>query len=102
MPLINQILTIVFSFIYGIIFYFLLEINYKYIYYGNKIYRIIVTLLFVLCNTIIYFIMLRKINYGIVHIYFLFCLLTGYILSNFVCKNLIVNRKKQWYNVYEK
>lgn len=95
MPLIAQIMTIIFSFIYGIIFYILLEVNYKYIYYGNAIYRIIVTFLFVLCNTLIYFIVLRKINYGIVHIYFLLCLLTGYILSNFVYKKLIVKRKKQ-------
>ena len=92
MPLINQIITIVFSFIYGILFYILLEINYKYIYTGNKLYRIIVTFLFVICNTLLYFIILRKINYGIVHIYFLSCIFTGYILSNFVYKKLIVKR----------
>lgn len=102
MPLISQIITIIFSFIYGIIFYILLEINCKYIYYGNKIYRIIITFLFVICNTLLYFIILKKINYGIVHIYFLLCILTGYILSNFVYKNLIVKRKKQCYNVYKK
>lgn len=102
MPLSSQIITIIFSFIYGIIFYILLEINYKYIYYGNKIYRIIVNFLFVTCNTLLYFIILKKINYGIVHIYFLLCILTGYFLSNFVLKKLIVKRKKQCYNVYKK
>ena len=97
-----QIITIIFSFIYGIFFCFLLELNYKYIYMGNKVYRIIVTFLFVMCNTLLYFIILRKINYGVVHVYFLLCILTGYILSNFVYKKLIVKRKKQCYNVYEK
>ena len=102
MPLINQISTIIFSFIYGIIFYILLEINYKYIYCGKTIYKIIVTFLFVMCNTLLYFIILKKINHGIIHIYFLICILTGYILSNFVYKKLIVKKNKQWYNVYEK
>ena len=90
-----QITTILFSSVYGVILYILLEINYKFIYKSRIIYRIIVTFLFVIFNTLLYFIILRKINYGIVHMYFLLCIFTGYILSNFVYKKFIVKKNKQ-------
>jgi len=95
MPLENQIITIFFSLIYGVIFFLLLELNYKFIYKGKIIYRVIVTFLFVMFNTLLYFIILRKINNGVVHVYFLLCILTGYILSNFVYKKCIVKKNKQ-------
>lgn len=90
-----QIVSITFSFIYGMLFYFLVSINYKLLYTGTKIFKIISNLLFVMSNSLIYFLILLKINSGILHIYFILSLFTGYFLSKIVYQKLIVKMKKQ-------
>ena len=53
------------------------------------------TILFMIDVVLGYVIIMYHINQGIIHIYFLICILTGYILSNFVYKKLIVKKNKQ-------
>ena len=77
-----QIITLIYSFIYGIIFSLLLNLNYKYIYQGKKIFRIILTFIFVLDNMLLYFLILKKINYGILHIYEFLAIIFGFIIEN--------------------
>ena len=93
-PLNIQIKSIVFSFLYGIIFSILTNLNYKFIFYTKKVFIIIINILFVLDNVVIYFIILRLINDGIIHYYFVIALILGYfsvnklssrILSKFKC-----------------
>ncbi len=79
-----QIISLLVSFIFGIFFSFLLNINYKIIYNEKKIKKIIGTFLFVIFNSLFYFYILLKINNGIVHIYCIFSIILGYILENFV------------------
>ena len=79
-----QIISLLFSFLYGIIFYILLRLNKKFL-YGNKL-SIVVDMLFILNNVLIYFIILRYINNGIFHIYFLILLIIGFLLSYYVDK----------------
>lgn len=93
-----QIISLLFSFGYGIIFFLLLELNYKFLYNGKTIYRIIVSFLFVLFISLLYFISMLKINNGILHIYFFLSLFTGYLLS-FVIYGKI-NCKKKWVMLY--
>ena len=81
MVLILQIYSIVYSFCYGIFLFFLLEINYRLIYNENIVIKFIFTFFFAVFNTLLYFIGLKRINNGIVHMYFLFIILLGYILS---------------------
>ena len=76
-----QIYSILYSFLYGIIFYILLEFNYKIIYESKLFIKIIYSLLFLLANTLLYFIILIKINNGIVHVYFLLSIILGYVLA---------------------
>ena len=83
MPLITQIYSFVFSFLYGIFFEILLSVNSKFVYSSNIFVKIISSILFVIFNTLLYFFVMFKINYGILHIYFLLCILLGYI---FMCK----------------
>ena len=83
-----QIYSILYSFLYGIIFYALLEVNYKIIYESRLFIKIICSLLFLLVNTLLYFIILIKINNGIVHIYFLLSIILGYILAYFIMLKL--------------
>ena len=88
-----QIISLVYSFFYGVIFYLLLEVNYKLLYEGKLVYRIIISFLFVIFISLLYFIGLIKINNGILHIYFFLSLFTGY-LSSFVIYNKINCKKK--------
>ena len=76
-----QIYSLLFSFFYGIFVFFLLELNYKLLYTG-KIALINYYILFVVMFiSLLYFYGLLKINNGIIHIYFLIVMFTGYMLS---------------------
>lgn len=79
-----QIISLLYSFIFGIIFYFLVLLNKKYL-YNNKL-SFIVCLLFVIDNVLLYFIILRYINNGIFHIYFFITIILGFLLSYFIDK----------------
>ena len=65
-----QVISLIISFLYGILFY---VTTYKYKYY-RKIYLI------VFIDTLIYFYALIKVNNGIIHIYMLLMIILGYIL----------------------
>ena len=93
-----QIYSLLFSFLYGIIFYILLEINYRFLFEGKIIYRIIISFLFVMVLSLVYFLILLKINNGVLHLYFFLSMFTGYLVSFVIYKKLIVKRKKVWYN----
>jgi len=88
-----QILSLMFSFFYGVIFFFLLEINHRFLYEGKIIYRIIVSFLFVIVMSLIYFFGLIKINNGIIHIYFYLSLFTGYLLSFVIYRKINCKKK---------
>ena len=88
--------------IYGIIFYVLLEVNQKFLYEGKIVYRIIISFLFVIFISLLYFLMLIKINNGILHLYFFLTMFTGYLLSFVIYKKLIVKINKVWYNSFRK
>ena len=92
-PLNIQIKSIVFSFLYGIIFSILTNLNYKFIFYTKKVFRIIINILFVLDNVVIYFIILRLINDGIIHYYFIVSLVLGYLSVNKMSHKLLFKRK---------
>ena len=83
-----QIYSLLFSFFYGIFVFFLLELNYKLLYTGKMLYKIIISFLFVMFISLLYFYGLLKINNGIIHIYFLIVMFTGYMLS------FVIYRKK--------
>lgn len=83
-----QIISLLLSFIYGIIFSKLLNINYKIIYNDNIIVKIVGTFIYITFSSILYFIILLKINNGIVHIYLLLSILLGFIVQNKMCKKV--------------
>lgn len=77
-----QVLTV--SFVYGILFSYLLKIQYKFLFNSKLFYKILITLLFVFDNCLLYFLILRMIDDGIFHIYFLFLLIIGYLFGNYL------------------
>lgn len=78
-----QIISILFSFVFGIIFSLLTNINYKYLFSKNKIYKIFFTFIYILDATLLYFIIIKKINNGIVHLYFLLFIGLGFLVGLF-------------------
>lgn len=84
-----QIKSIIFSFIYGAFFSFLLNLNYKFIYYSKGILKILINAFFILDNVFLYFIILRFINNGIVHFYFLLSMFLGYLSVNKMASKVI-------------
>ena len=88
-----QIFSILYSFFYGILFFILLEVNYKLLYSGKLLYRIIISFLFVIFISLLYFWGLLKVNNGIIHVYFLIAMFTGYLLSFVIYKKINCKKK---------
>lgn len=88
-----QILSLVYSFFYGVLFYVLLEVNHKFIYDGRIIYRVIISFFFIILMSLLYFFALIKINNGILHLYFYMSLLTGYLLTFVIYRKIRCKKK---------
>lgn len=88
-----QIISLLVSLGYGIFFYLMLELNSRFLYDSRILVRIIVSFLFVLFHTLLYFLILMKINYGYVHIYFFLCMLGGYLICKVAYKRFVKKRK---------
>ena len=89
-----QIITLLLSFIYGIFFSFFLSLNYKFIYGDKKFFKIIISFLIVIVNVLLYFIILKKINNGIFHIYEVISLSLGFIIENWLSSIIAKGAKK--------
>ena len=81
-----QIITLLFSFLFGSLFYLSIYINKTYI-YSNKLY-IKLTTSFLICiiNTFIYFIILKFLNNGIFHFYYFIMIIFGFYITNMIFK----------------
>ena len=88
-----QIYSLIFSFVFGIVFFFALELFRDFIYNKKIIFRIINSIIISLVNALIYFGILRKINYGIIHYYFFLMILLGYCISKYIYVKVFVKRK---------
>lgn len=77
-----QIKSIIFSFLYGMFFSVLLNINYKYLYNTKKYIKILMNIIFIIDNVLLYFLILIKINNGIIHYYFVLSIFLGFITIN--------------------
>ena len=75
-----QLSIIIFSYLFGLLFYYLLNICKDYINHKNYFFKIINTFTFFLSMSLIYFIGLEIVCNGILHIYsFLIIILSGLI-----------------------
>ena len=97
MNIILQIKSLSFSFIFGFIFAFIIGLFYKLIYNKNKFFRLISSLILVLLGVIVYFLILKKINNAIFHVYEVLSIIVGYTLE-IVINTYIVKKTNRWYN----
>ena len=79
-----QVLSV--SFVYGIFFSYLLKMQYKFLFESKLFYKIVLTVFFVFDNCLLYFLILKLINHGIFHPYFLLLLIIGYLFGNYLVK----------------
>lgn len=88
-----QIISLLYSFGYGMFFNFGYKLNMS-LYKKNKLYNIVLDILYIVITSLLYVTILYKINKGIFHIYFIIMLLLGYFLSILI-KNKIIRFKKK-------
>lgn len=97
-----QLISFLVSFIYGIIFYLLTRFN-KYIIENRKIvFRFIITLIFIIDIAILYIYIIYRINHGYFHIYFIFTVIIGFIITHVfygkiknMCKKYVKKLRKK-------
>lgn len=90
MELSIQLQAITVSFVYGILFSYLIKIQYQYLFESKLYYKILITTLFIFDNCLLYFLILRMINNAMFHIYFLLLIILGYLFG----VKLLKTRKK--------
>lgn len=83
-----QLSIIIFSYIYGLLFYWLLFLCRNYINYKNSIYRIINTTTFFLLFSLLYFIGIEIVCDGILHIYSLFIVILSGYMEHIIAKKI--------------
>ena len=81
-----QIYSLLFSFSFGLYFSFILDSLKKYIYHRKNIIKIIFSLLIVTINSFIYFIIINKINNGILHPYMFIMMILGFYFIDIIKK----------------
>ena len=80
MSLSEQVVALIFSFIYGGVLSVLYNFNYNILFYKNRVVKIIFNILFILDLVLIYFLVMRKINNAIIHPYFYLLIILGFFL----------------------
>ncbi len=89
-----QIISLIYSYSYGIFFYFYSLFNDKFM-TKNNVYNISLLLCFIILNSLIYITVLYKINFGVVHIYFFIMIFLGYYFA-YIIKKVVSNNVKSW------
>lgn len=92
-----QLLALFSSFLFGIFSSFFLNLNRPMLFHKNKIIKILSNIFIVLDLVLLYLVILYKVNYGIVHHYFIFMVFLGYFLFNKKIKVLTKNVKRKFF-----
>lgn len=92
-----QIISFIYSFLYGIFFSFFLDLSTNIIYNEKKYIKVLGTLFIIIFNSFLYFIILMKINNGIIHIYLFFSIILGILFKKNMIKNI-----KLFDNIFKK
>ena len=83
-----QIISFIFSFIFGGFFYITSVLNYHFITKYPKIFKYLITLVYILDIALLYILFMYKINYGVIHIYFVIVLFLGFYVASIYSKKL--------------
>lgn len=81
-----QLLSLGFSFVFGIVFSIFIKINYKFLFLSKKHIQILSNFLFLLDMSLCYFLIIKYINNGILHIYFFIIFIIGWYIGNLILR----------------
>ena len=84
-----QILSLIFSFFYGIFLFIVFKLEYKCIFLIRKKYQIICNFIYCKVFSLLYFFLLLFINNGSLHLYFLLLIAFGFLLSYQMSKKIV-------------
>ena len=90
-----QLNSLIFSFLFGMFFYFLLDLFNRINYKSKLVFKIIFSFFFVFIITLLYFIILLYVNNGFLHVYFLISVLVGYLFVYFLIGFWFTHRNKK-------
>ena len=95
-----QLISFLVSFVYGIIFYLLTDLNFKLIKDFKLYIQNILTFIYVIDMVIIYIIIFYYLNKGYFHIYFILMVFVGYFAGFLIYKKIIskINVKRFFKN----
>ena len=93
MALIQQLLTIFITILYGSVLYWLIKLNKKMLFDGSIVKKIIFSIIFVIDMVLIYFIIIKYINNGILTYYSYLLIILGTLIQNYI-DNKIKTYKK--------
>lgn len=97
-----QIITLLFSMVYGIIFSSFIDLIKNKILKFKMIFQMLIFLVITLLFSLIYFYFLLKLNNAIIHPYFVISFIFGFIIEialKKVFKRIVLSIKK-WYNSF--
>lgn len=77
----SQLISLLFSFLYGIVFFVFIKINYSILFNVNKVIKILGTFFIMIDMALGYFVILKFINFGVIHIYFFVVFLFGWFIG---------------------
>lgn len=77
-----QIKSFVLSFLFGIFFAFMFNLLYNFLFTKYKIINVVTNMMFSFIIFGLYFILLFNVNEGIVHIYFIGCMIISFLIYN--------------------
>ena len=81
-----QIITIIFSLIFGFLFSLIINVIKKWLFKINKFLQLFISLLLTFFMALVYFYILLKLNNAIIHPYFIFVFILGYYIETLVNK----------------
>ena len=83
-----QLISFLFSFIFGGFFYLTSKLNYRLIWKFSVLFRYLITIVYILDIALLYIMFMYRINNGIIHIYFLLMLFFGFFVTGIFSKKL--------------
>lgn len=76
-----QISSLVYSFVFGIFFGFCVNFHYALLFSQKKWFQILINFIFVVDMSLIYFLVLKILNGGVLHFYFFLLIFLGFLLG---------------------
>ena len=86
MGLTEQFLSFILSFFFGIFIYIIFKYNKKYLYDKNIIKRFLFATIFFVDIVLLYFLLMKNINGGVINLYFIMFVLLGIVYKKYVKK----------------